>query len=150
MLSTITLIGRPTKDPESRTAKTGVPYVCLDIAVNKGFGDKEHANYYRAYLKDEAANRVIKAGVKKGSAIFITGDLDIRTFQKKDGTTGTSCDINVMDWGYVSTGKAKTDTPAQNGAAAPQTASQPAGAPAQTAAVTPQFEELGDDDDLPF
>ena len=150
MLSTITLIGRPTKDPELMTSKAGVPYVCLDIAVNKGFGDKEHPNYYKAYLKDEAANRVIKAGVKKGSALFITGDLDIRTYTKKDGTIGTSCDVNVMDWGYVSTGKAKTDTPAQqNGGSAGQTEPQPTYNP-YPGNVQPQFEEIGDDDDLPF
>ncbi len=149
MLSTITLIGRPTKDPELMTSKVGVPYVCLDIAVNKGFGDKEHANYYKAYLKDEAANRVIKAGVKKGSAIFVTDDLDIRTFTKKDGSTGTSCDINVMDWGYVSTGKAKTDTSAQNSGTAPQNAPEQAYNPYQGNAQ-PQFEEIGDDDELPF
>ena len=148
MLSTITLIGRPTKDPELMTSKAGVPYVCLDIAVNKGFGDKEHPNYYKAYLKDEAANRVIKAGVKKGSALFITGDLDIRTYTKKDGTIGTSCDVNVMDWGYVSTGKAKTDTPSQNDQSAQNADPTPAYNPYQ--GEQPQFEELGDDDELPF
>ena len=103
----ITIICRPTKDPELRTTPGGVTFTSLDVAVTKGFGEKEHPNYFRAFCKNDMAQRVINAGVKKGSLIYITGDLDIRTYTRKDGTTGTSNDINVYDWGYVSTGRPK-------------------------------------------
>ena len=75
-MTSITLICRPTKDPELRTSPSGVTFTNLDVAVTKGYGDKEHPNFFRAFCKNEMAQRVINAGVKKGSLIYITGDLD--------------------------------------------------------------------------
>ncbi len=46
MLSQITIICRPTKDPELQTDKYGTLYTRVDAAVNKGYGEKEHTNYY--------------------------------------------------------------------------------------------------------
>ena len=157
-MTSITLICRPTKDPELRTSPSGVIFTNLDVAVTKGYGDKEHPNYFRAFCKNEMAQRVINAGVKKGSLIYITGDLDIRPYTKKDGTTGVSNEITVFDWGYVNSGKPKTDdnTQAQNDATAQSILAQPAFAPVGSikdlyaSGQQPQFEEIGEDDDLPF
>ena len=158
-MSSLTIICRPTRDPEFRTSPSGVIFTTLDVAVTKGFGDKEHPNYFRAYCKNDMAQRVINAGVKKGSLIYITGDLDIRPFTRKDGSTGTANEITVFDWGYVNTGKPKSDDNAQmqNGTlAAAQnipTQTPPAQAPQYNPYVNvpqPQFEEIGDDDELPF
>ena len=140
-MTSITLICRPTKDPELRTSPSGVIFTTLDVAVTKGFGDKEHPNYFRAY-----------------SLIYITGDLDIRPFTRKDGSTGTANEITVFDWGYVNTGKPKSEdgTQTQNGAPAAQnnlTQTPPAQAPQYNPYANvpqPQFEEIGDDDELPF
>ena len=158
-MSSITIICRPTRDPELRSSPSGVIFTTLDVAVTKGFGDKEHPNYFRAYCKNDMAQRVINAGVKKGSLIYITGDLDIRPFTRKDGSTGTANEITVFDWGYVNTGKPKSDdnSQTQNGTpAAAQnipTQTPPAQAPQYNPYANvpqPQFEEIGDDDDLPF
>ena len=158
-MSSITIICRPTRDPELRSSPSGVIFTTLDVAVTKGFGDKEHPNYFRAYCKNDMAQRVINAGVKKGSLIYITGDLDIRPFTRKDGSTGTANEITVFDWGYVNTGKPKSDdnSQTQNGTpAAAQnipTQTSPAQAPQYNPYANvpqPQFEEIGDDDELPF
>ena len=158
-MSSITIICRPTRDPELKSSPSGVIFTTLDVAVTKGFGDKEHPNYFRAYCKNDMAQRVINAGVKKGSLIYITGDLDIRPFTRKDGSTGTANEITVFDWGYVNTGKPKSDdnSQTQNGTpAAAQnipTQTPPAQAPQYNPYANvpqPQFEEIGDDDELPF
>ena len=158
-MSSITIICRPTRDPELRSSPSGVIFTTLDVAVTKGFGDKEHPNYFRAYCKNDMAQRVINAGVKKGSLIYITGDLDIRPFTRKDGSTGTANEITVFDWGYVNTSKPKSDdnSQTQNGTpAAAQnipTQTPPAQAPQYNPYANvpqPQFEEIGDDDELPF
>ena len=158
-MSSLTIICRPTRDPELKSSPSGVIFTTLDVAVTKGFGDKEHPNYFRAYCKNDMAQRVINAGVKKGSLIYITGDLDIRPFTRKDGSTGTANEITVFDWGYVNTGKPKSEdgTQAQNGTpAAAQnipTQTPPAQAPQYNPYANvpqPQFEEIGDDDELPF
>ena len=158
-MTSITIICRPTRDPELKSSPSGVIFTTLDVAVTKGFGDKEHPNYFRAYCKNDMAQRVINAGVKKGSLIYITGDLDIRPFTRKDGSTGTANEITVFDWGYVNTGKPKSDdnSQTQNGTpAAAQnipTQTPPAQAPQYNPYANvpqPQFEEIGDDDELPF
>ena len=158
-MSSITIICRPTRDPELKSSPSGVIFTTLDVAVTKGFGDKEHPNYFRAYCKNDMAQRVINAGVKKGSLIYITGDLDIRPFTRKDGSPGTANEITVFDWGYVNTGKPKSEdgTQTQNGTpAAAQnipTQTPPAQAPQYNPYANvpqPQFEEIGDDDELPF
>ena len=158
-MSILTIICRPTRDPEFRTSPSGVIFTTLDVAVTKGFGDKEHPNYFRAYCKNDMAQRVINAGVKKGSLIYITGDLDIRPFTRKDGSTGTANEITVFDWGYVNTGKPKSDDNAQTQNGTPAAAQN---IPTQTPPAQalqynpyanvpqPQFEEIGDDDELPF
>ena len=158
-MTSITLICRPTRDPELKSSPSGVIFTTLDVAVTKGFGDKEHPNYFRAYCKNDMAQRVINAGVKKGSLIYITGDLDIRPFTRKDGSTGTANEITVFDWGYVNTGKPKSDDNSQTQNGTPAVAQNvtaqnpPAQAPQYNPYANvpqPQFEEIGDDDDLPF
>ena len=158
-MTSITIICRPTRDPELKSSPSGVIFTTLDVAVTKGFGDKEHPNYFRAYCKNDMAQRVINAGVKKGSLIYITGDLDIRPFTRKDVSTGTANEITVFDWGYVNTGKPKSDDNAQmqNGTSAAAqnipTQTPPAQAPQYNPYANvpqPQFEEIGDDDELPF
>lgn len=158
-MSSITIICRPTRDPELRSSPSGVIFTTLDVAVTKGFGDMEHPNYFRAYCKNDMAQRVINAGVKKGSLIYITGDLDIRPFTRKDGSTGTANEITVFDWGYVNTGKPKSDDNSQTQNGTPAVAQNipaqtpPAQAPQYNPYANvpqPQFEEIGDDDELPF
>ena len=156
-MSSLTIICRPTRDPELRSSPSGVIFTTLDVAVTKGFGDKEHPNYFRAYCKNDMAQRVINAGVKKGSLIYITGDLDIRTFTRKDGSAGTANEITVFDWGYVNTGKPKSDdSTQQNDTSAQSIPTQPTFAPIGSikdlyaAGQQPQFEEIGEDNDLPF
>lgn len=149
MLSTITIECRLTRDTELRTTASGVLFTRLDVAVNKGYGEKEHPNYYQCFLRGDAAERICKAGVKKGSHLLISGDLDIGTYTRKDGTVGISNNIDVHTWTYVSSGKPKTD---ENGAAA---STAPATQPVQgynpyANVPAPQFEEIGDDEELPF
>ena len=76
------------------------------MAVNKGFGEQEHPNFYQCVLFGKAAERLGKAGVKKGSLLFITGDLDLVEFTRKsDGSKGMIPKITVYEWSYIPTGK---------------------------------------------
>ena len=155
MLSQITIICRPTKDPELQTDKNGTLYTRVDAAVNKGYGEKEHVNYYTGWIKGDEAQRFLRAGVKKGSLIYLAGDLDAKAWLSRDGKPGISLNIDVKDWGYASPGKAKDETAQSAGQQPAQQPVQTYAQPAYTSMGTPpemqaQFEELGDDDELPF
>ena len=89
MFTQISLMGRVTADLEIQTSTNGTDYIQFNVAVNKGFGEQEHPNFYQCVLFGKATERISKAGVKKGSLLFITGDLDLVEFTRKsDGTKG--------------------------------------------------------------
>ena len=140
MFTPITLTGRVTADLEIQTSSNGTEYIQFNVAVNKGYGEQEHANFYQCILFGKAAERLSKAGVKKGSLLFITGDLDLVEYTRKaDGSKGMIPKINVYEWSYVPTGK-RTES---------SNASADAGTPASTDDGFMDMEDCGENG-LPF
>ena len=98
MFTQISLMGRVTADLEIQTSTNGTDYIQFNVAVNKGFGEQEHPNFYQCVLFGKATERISKAGVKKGSLLFITGDLDLVEFTRKaDGSKGMIPKITVYE-----------------------------------------------------
>ena len=79
MSAILTILGRATRDPEMQQGKnSGTEYVSLDIAVSqRGQDGKEETIYYQCYFNKFLAERLAKAGVKKGTGLMIYGDLDV-------------------------------------------------------------------------
>ena len=46
MFTPITLTGRVTADLELQTSANGTDYIQFNVAVNKGYGEQEHAKGY--------------------------------------------------------------------------------------------------------
>lgn len=123
MFTQITLTGRVTADLEIQTSSNGTAYIQFNVAVNKGYGEQEHANFYQCVLFGKAAERLSKAGVKKGSLLFITGDLDLVEYTRKaDGSKGMIPKITVYDWNYVPAGKRTEGSNASADAGTPASA----------------------------
>lgn len=140
MFTQITLTGRVTADLEIQTSSNGTAYIQFNVAVNKGYGEQEHANFYQCVLFGKAAERLSKAGVKKGSLLFITGDLDLVEFTRKaDSSKGMIPKVTVYDWNYVPAGKRAESSNANTGS----------GAPAGTDDVFMNVEDCGENG-LPF
>lgn len=76
MSAILTILGRATRDPEMQQGKnSGTEYVSLDIAVSqRGQDGKEETIYYQCYFNKFLAERLAKAGVKKGTGLMIYGD----------------------------------------------------------------------------
>ena len=124
MFTQISLMGRVTADLEIQTSTNGTDYIQFNVAVNKGFGEQEHANFYQCVLFGKAAERLSKAGVKKGSLLFITGDLDLVEYTRKsDGSKGMIPKITVYEWSYVPGGKRAENSNANTGSGVPASAS---------------------------
>lgn len=123
MVTPITLTGRVTADLELQTSPNGTEYIQFNVAVNKGYGEQEHANFYQCVLFGKATERISKAGVKKGSLLFITGDLDLVEYTRKaDGSKGMIPKITVYEWNYVPTGKRTEGSNANADAGTPASA----------------------------
>lgn len=76
----ITAVGRLTADVELRKSSKGTLFGSFDLAVSKGFGEKQHTVYLNCMCFGSAAERMSNANVKKESLIMITGDLDFVEF----------------------------------------------------------------------
>lgn len=86
MLSTIVVSGWVKEDFSLMTSKDGMIYVRFDLAVLKGFGSKERKEYYECLVYGKLAEKMVAAGVKKGSLLQLAGDLEIKDYVRKDGT----------------------------------------------------------------
>lgn len=92
MFTQISTLARVTADFDLQTSQNKTQYVQFNVAVNKGFGEQEHANFFQCVLFGKVAERIINAGVRKGSLLFITGDLDLVEYTRKaDNSKGTMC-----------------------------------------------------------
>ena len=66
-MTTISTIGRITKDFELRTSeKSGCVYANFSLAINEGFGDKQKTTYFECCVFGSDAERLVKAKAKKG------------------------------------------------------------------------------------
>ena len=107
MSAILTILGRATRDPEMQQGKnSGTEYVSLDIAVSqRGQDGKEETIYYQCYFNKFLAERLAKAGVKKGTGLMIYGDLELHPFiyqkGKNAGQANAGPRINVKDWHFV-------------------------------------------------
>lgn len=107
MSAILTILGRATRDPEMQQGKnSGTEYVSLDIAVSqRGQDGKEETIYYQCYFNKFLAERLSKAGVKKGTGLMIYGDLELHPFVyqkgKNAGQPSAGPRINVKDWHFV-------------------------------------------------
>ena len=123
MFTQISTLARVTADFDLQTSQNKTQYVQFNVAVNKGFGEQEHANFFQCVLFGKAAERIINAGVRKGSLLFITGDLDLVEYTRKaDGSKGMIPKITVYEWNYVPTGKRTEGSNANADAGTPASA----------------------------
>lgn len=106
---TIITTGRVTQDLELKTSQNGknTKYVQFGFAVNKGYGENSHPNFYSCVTYGENAQRMIDAKVKKGSLIQIIGDQEIVEFTRKDNTSGMMAKIQLLSWNYAPTNRPK-------------------------------------------
>jgi single-strand DNA-binding protein len=101
-MTTITTIGRITKDFELRTGEqSGCVYASFSLAVNEGFGDDKKTTYFECIVFGADAERLVKAKAKKGSLIQVTGKFGTSEFERKNGEQGYSLKITVLAWSYI-------------------------------------------------
>ena len=97
------IIGRVTKDLEPKTSGSGVTYVNFDVAENIGFGEKAKTVFHRCTIfGEDNVNRIVNAGVKKGSLLQVVGEQTLDAYVREaDGTAVATSNIDVWHWGYV-------------------------------------------------
>jgi single-strand DNA-binding protein len=91
--------GRLTKDPVVR--ETTNSKVCtFDIADNKRVAGKEETFFFRCKAWGKQAE-IIGEYLKKGSRIFISGDLEEEKWNDKEGNKRSTVTLNVRDFDFL-------------------------------------------------
>lgn len=146
MLNSVVLMGRLVADPELRTTTTGKTVGSFRIAVDRSFqrqGEERQADFINIVVWEQTANFVSRY-FHKGSMIAIQGRLQTRQYEDKTGAKRTAYEVVATEVSFCGS-KAESGTGAFTPAAQP--AAQPA---AFQSAGSGDFEEITDDEDLPF
>ena len=87
----VILIGNLGRDPEIRRTQDGRAIANFSIATSESWKDrntgerKEKTEWHRVVCFSEGLNRVIEQYVKKGSKVYIEGQLQTRKWQDQSG-----------------------------------------------------------------
>ncbi len=141
----VMLGGRLTADPENRQTETGVSVTRFTVAVNRRFSkdsSQQQADFFNVTAWRATADFVSKF-FKKGSSIFIVGTIQNRSWTDNDGNKRYSTDIVADEVNFV-------DSRSENSAGSQYTPDSYEPSFSTPGADAPKFEEIKDDDDLPF
>jgi single-strand DNA-binding protein len=142
-MNSINLIGRMTATPELKQTTTGKAVCNFDIAVDRP-RQKDVTDFFTVVAWNGTAEYVCKYATK-GENLAVCGVLTTRAYEDRDGNKRKVYEI-LADTVHVIFGK-KSDNSEPNGNAAPSFVPfNPQPAPAKQTS----FEELQNDDDLPF
>lgn len=89
------IIGNLTHDPESRSTAQGVSVCTFTVAVNRRFKDRDGnqvTDYFRVNVWRQLGESCAKH-LAKGRKVAVSGELQARTYEAKDGSTRMSLDI---------------------------------------------------------
>ena len=146
--------GRITADPELKNTPSGISVTSFTIAVNRRFGSKSGEDNAADFINVTAWRQTaefITRYFRKASSICIVGTLQNRNWTDNNGVKHYATEVVADEAFFVD---AKNESPfAQRETAQPyipESYGAPAYATPAASAAMPKFEEIGDDEDLPF
>ena len=108
----VILLGRLGKDPDIRSMQNGKKIANFSIATSKRWTDretqekKEKTSWHNVVVFNEGLVGIVEQYVKKGSQIYVEGELQTRKWQDQEGkdryTTevilqGYNCNLTLLD-----------------------------------------------------
>ena len=103
----VILLGNLGRDPEIRSMQSGKKMASFSIATSKRWKDrstqeqKENTSWHNIVVFNEGLVDVIEKYIKKGSKIYVEGELSTRKYQDKDGNDKYTTEVILQ--GYNST-----------------------------------------------
>ena len=117
MLNHITIMGRLTRDPELRRTGSGVAVASFTVAVDRDFGGRDGGERETDFIDCVAwrqTGEFVSKYFTKGSMIVVSGRLQIRNWNDKDGNKRRSAEV-VADNVYFGESKRNADSGASYG-----------------------------------
>lgn len=111
MFNRIVLVGRLTAKPELRTTQSGIAVATFTIAVERRYknanGEKE-ADFIDIITWRGIAENCAKY-LDKGSAVVISGSLQIRNYEDKNGNKRKAAEVVADEVRFITPAKNKQD-----------------------------------------
>ena len=156
----VILVGNLGADPEVRSLPSGGKVVNLRVATSESWRDKntgerqERTEWHRVVIFSEGLARVAEQYLRKGSKVYIEGQLQTRKWQDQSGQDKYSTEIVLQGFNSTLTmldGRGEGGGESTGGFSGPRE-TYPEGRPQgrRPAASAPAFESGGMDDDIPF
>ncbi len=98
MLNHIVIMGRLTRDPELRTTQSGVNVASFSVAVERDFGGRDGGDRQTDFIDCVAwrqTGEFVSKYFHKGSMIVVSGRLQSRKWQDRDGNNRTNWEISA-------------------------------------------------------
>ncbi|MGX9981939.1 single-stranded DNA-binding protein [Methylobacterium fujisawaense] len=99
MLNKVTLIGRLGRDPEVRHTQAGDRVVSFGLATSERWKDKttgerkERTEWHNVVIFNDGLGKVAEQYLKKGSKVYLEGQIQSRKYQGNDGVERTAYEI---------------------------------------------------------
>ena len=156
----VILGGRLTSDPELKTTQSGISVTSFTVAVNRRFGSRSGEEAQADFISCTAWRQqaeFITRYFRKASSITVVGSLQTRNWTDANGQKHYVTEV-VVDEAYFVDSKGENAVAGQSNAFAnvqaqpfvPESYGTPAFATSVASPDAPKFEEITDDDDLPF
>ena len=101
----VILVGNLGKDPEIRHTQDGRPICNLSVATTESWRDKnsgekrEKTEWHRVVLFSEGLCKVAENYLKKGSKVYVEGQLQTRKWQDNNGVDKYSTEVVLQNYG---------------------------------------------------
>lgn len=144
MLNKVILQGRLTANPELKVTTSGLSVTTFSLAVDQR--DRERDAYFFNVVAWRGTAEFICKYFSKGSQILICGELSQRKYTAQDGSNRSVTEV-IAGEAFFCGGRQENTAPYTAQSPAPSSgAAAPKVAPVQQT----KFEEIDDDQDLPF
>lgn len=102
------ITGNLTRDPELRSTGSGTSVCSFSVAVNRVYRDTSGENKEDVSYIDCSAwgklGEMISQYAKKGSAVLVSGRLNQRSWEDKQGNKRSNTEVVVEDFNFLSGG----------------------------------------------
>lgn len=146
-LNKVVLAGRLTADPELRTTPTGTNVTRFTVAINRRFSSQgnEQSDFINCVAWNKQAELVSKF-FNKGSSICLVGNIQTRNYTAQDGSKRYTTEVIAEEINFVDSKSERENR--NSGNYVPDSYGTPAFS--NDSANAPRFEDVQNDDDLPF
>lgn len=104
-LNRVTLIGNVGRDPEVKSTQSGMKIANLAVATSESWMDresnerKERTEWHKVVVFNEALIGIVERHIKKGSKVYVEGQLATRKWQDQSGQDRYSTEITLGKFG---------------------------------------------------